>query len=170
MTEITIRPATTIDLDPIKRIAVDVEMFTVDEVDFFDEMLRGSLDRSLPGHRWLVAESADGVVVGAAQFAPEPFADRMWNLYFIAVDQDHQGAGIGHELMACVERDLTGRGPTEARTLIVETSSTDGYRNARRFYAGLGYDEDARVRDFYGPDDHKVVFWKALNRSGASMR
>ena len=30
---------------------------------------------------------ADGIV-GAAQFAPEPFADRMWNLYFYAPGDD----------------------------------------------------------------------------------
>ena len=46
--------------------------------------------------------------------------------------------------------------------LIVETSSTAQYIGARRFYQARGFIEEARIRDFYGPGDDKVVFWKAL--------
>ena len=54
-------------------------------------------------------------------------------------------------------------GEKEARTLIVDTSSLDEYQQARAFYAARGFVEEARVRDFYGPSDHKVTFWKRLN-------
>jgi hypothetical protein len=46
--------------------------------------------------------------------------------------------------------------------LIVETSSTDQYARTRDFYRQHDYDEEATIREFYGPDDHKVVFWKSL--------
>ena len=158
----TIRPATAADLDRIKQIAVAADMFTVDEVEFFDEMLHGALDGSLEGHEWVAVETDAGDIISAAQFAPEPFADRMWNLYFIAVDPACQGAGVGTAVMAHVEADLKQRGPAQARTLIVETSSTDQYAPTRAFYRGLGYDEEARIREYYGPGDDKVVFWKSL--------
>lgn len=29
-------------------------------------------------------------------------------------------------------------------------------------YEDQGYDEEARIRQFYGPEDDKVVFWKSL--------
>lgn len=161
--EHTIRPATPNDLDRIKEIAVAAAMFTTEEAEFFDEMVNGALDGSLEDHQWLVVETSDGEVVSAAQFAPEPFADRMWNLSFIAVDPAHQGAGIGSAVMAHVEADLIRRGTAHARTLVVETSSTDQYARTRSFYAGIGYDEEARIREFYGPGDHKVVFWKQIN-------
>lgn len=157
-----VRPAAANDLGRIKQIAVESGMFPLDEVDFFDEMFEGFLDGSLEGHRWLVAESADGRLVGAAQVAPEPFADRMWNLYFIAVEPGSHRTGIGAALIANVEAALRQLGDTIARTLVVETSSTDQYATARQFYVDLGYDEEARIRDFYGPDDNKVVFWKSL--------
>ncbi len=161
-TDTTIRIATAGDLDRIKEIAVATHMFTAEEVGFLDDMVNGALDGSLEGHRWLVAEVDDDTVVGAAQYAPEPFADRMWNLYFIAVDPNHQGTGIGSAMMDSVESELTGRGVEDARTLVVETSSTDRYARTREFYAGIGYAEEARIREFYGPDDHKVVFWKSM--------
>lgn len=58
-----------------------------------------------------------------------------------------------------VERDLTARG---ARILLVKTSGVPEFARTRRFYGGLGYDEEARIRDFYEDGDDKVVFRKAL--------
>lgn len=156
-----IRTATDVDVEAIKTIAVDAEMFSLDEVKFFDEMLGGFFDGSLEGHQWLVVED-DGIVVAAANFAPEPFADRLWNLYFIAVTPQRQGRRLGHSLINHIEAELTGRGSDVARVLLVETSSTDQYARTRAFYRNLGYDEEARIRQFYGPDDDKIVFWKSL--------
>lgn len=53
-------------------------------------------------------------------------------------------------------------GGSRARVLLVETSSTEQYHRARAFYLARGFDEEARVRDFYGPGDDRVVFWKSL--------
>jgi len=52
--------------------------------------------------------------------------------------------------------------------LIVETSSTDQYARTRAFYRQHHYDEEARIRDFYGPEDHKIVFWKSLEAARVS--
>ena len=163
-----IREATADDLDRIKEIAVAADMFSVDEVGFFDEMFAGAHDGSLEGHAWLVAEDDAGVITGAAQFAPEPFADRLWNLYFLAADPVAQGQGVGSTLIGHVETELRGRGDDVARVLIVETSSTDQYASSRAFYAAQGFTEEARIREFYGPGDDKVVFWKALTDSATA--
>ncbi len=157
-----IRSATHADVEVIKTIAVDAEMFDVEEVGFFDEMLGGFFDATLEEHQWLVVED-DGVVVAAANYAPEPFADRMWNLYFIAVTPSRQSRGLGATLIAHIENELTKRGEDVARVLVVETSSTDQYARTPDFYRARGYDEEARIRQFYGPDDDKVVFWKSLS-------
>ncbi|MDJ0771763.1 MAG: GNAT family N-acetyltransferase [Ilumatobacter sp.] len=156
-----VRPATPADTDVIKQLALDNQMFEPDEMGDFDEMLAGFFDGTLEGHRWIVAD-LDGAVAGAAYYAPEPFADRMWNLYFLATAPDRHGAGVGSALMNHVLGNLRAVGVDLARTLIVDTSSLDGYDGARRFYRSKGFVEEARVRDFYGPGDHKVTFWKSL--------
>ncbi len=158
----TIRAAVAGDLARIKTIAVATGMFGVEEAEFFDDMLGGFLDGSIPGSQWRVVDDRSGIAQAAAYYAPEPFSDRMWNVYFIAVDPAVQGQGLGGALMAHVETTLRQRGESEARVVIVETSSTDQYRRTREFYAKIGYDEEARVREFYGPNDHKVMFWKSL--------
>lgn len=157
----TIRIATAADIDTIKQIAIDTNMFGPDDVGFFDEMITGFVDDTMDDNHWLVVEH-DGVVVAGAYYAPEPFSDRMWNLYFISVAPHHQGHGTGGRLVDHVEAQLRASGADTARVLIVETSSTDQYARTRDFYRRHNYDEEARIREFYGPDDHKVVFWKSL--------
>lgn len=161
-----VRPAAHGDVVPINALAVDNGMFAPDDMAGFDEMLRGYLDGSLDQHRWIVAGDEAGRVAGAAYYAPEPFADRVWNLYFLAVQPRLHHSGIGTTLVAHIEQSLHNAGEQVARVLIVETSSTDDYEAARRFYGRAGFDLEARVREFYGPGDDKIVFWKSLLNTG----
>lgn len=159
---LTVRDVAPGDRDSVAGLALDNAMFGVDELDGVLDAFDASLDGSLLNHRWLVAAQADGAIAGAAYVAPEPFADRLWNLYFLAVRPDRHGAGVGTHLIARVEGDLVALGEAAARILVVETSSTLQYEQARSFYRARGFDEEARIREFYGPDDDKVVFWKRL--------
>ena len=45
---------------------------------------------------------------------------------------------------------------------LIETSGVPDFAAQRAFYAGLGYHEEARIRDFYAAGDDKIVFWKRL--------
>lgn len=92
-------------------------MFAPDEMGDFDEMLSGYLDGTLAGHSWIVLEDESPEVVGAAYYAPEPFADRMWNLYFIAVQPGGHRSGAGHALISHVEDALRAQGDEVARVL-----------------------------------------------------
>lgn len=157
-----IRDATAADVEAIKALAVATEMFAADEVGFFEETLGGIFDGSLEGHRWLVLKRGEDGIAASAYYAPEPFADRMWNLYFLAVAPTEQGRGTGGALVEFVEAELRALGDAAARTLIVETSSTPKYETARAFYRRQGFAEEARIRQFYGPTDDKIVFWKSL--------
>ena len=158
-----VRAATAPDADAIRALATDNGMFDPGDMDGFDEMMGGYLDGTLDRHAWIVATN-DTEIAGAAYYAPEPFADRLWNLYFLAVRPGGHRSGAGSVLIQWVEQALCALGEEQARVLIVETSSTDPYTQARAFYAKQGFEEEARIREFYGPGDHKVVFWKALFR------
>jgi ribosomal protein S18 acetylase RimI-like enzyme len=161
-TQHRIRAATRDDADAAKVLAVASGLFAEDELGGFGEMLSGCFDGSLDDHSWLVHEGDDGEVVGAAYYAPEPFSDRMWNLYFLAVMPEHQGSGTGGVLIEHVEQTLRDAGENHDRVLIVETSDLDRFEPTREFYRKHGFDEEARIRQFYGPDDDKIVFWKSL--------
>ena len=157
-----IRRADSHDQAAVADLAVINNMFAVDELDGLTDAFVSAVNGELDGHQWFVMTAQDGEVVAAAYLAPEPFADRLWNLYFIAVHPSEHGAGIGTALVAHLEDMLRDIGEAAARVLIVETSSTGHYEAARAFYEARGFVREAQIREFYGPGDHKVVFWKAL--------
>lgn len=163
MTTTTIRAVERDDIEPIKRLAIDNQMFGADEVGFFDDVISGHLDGTLPDDRWFLADT-QGRLTGAAYVAPEPFGHLVWNLYFIATQASDHGRGIGSLLISAVEQHLEHLGAEQALVLIVETSATDQYTGARRFYDARGFDRESTIRDYYGPGDAKVTYWKAMNR------
>jgi ribosomal protein S18 acetylase RimI-like enzyme len=157
-----IRAVVSADGKAVNAIAIETGLFTADDIGGFKETLQGFLDGSLSDHRWIVLEDEANAIVGAAYYAPEPFSDRMWNLYFIGVRPARHGAGVGTALVAHVEATLRGAGEEIARTLIVETSSLERFGGTRAFYERRGFIEEARIREFYGPGEDKIVFWKSL--------
>lgn len=163
MTTTTIRAVRRDDIEPIQRLAVANRMFAPDDVDVLGDMISGHLDGTRPDDRWFVAES-QGRLTGAAYVAPEPFGHLVWNLHFIATQPSDHGRGVGTLLISGVEEHLERLGAERALVLIVETSATDQYARARRFYGARGFDGESTIRDYYGPGDAKVTYWKAMNR------
>jgi ribosomal protein S18 acetylase RimI-like enzyme len=109
-------------------------------------------------HVWLTCEE-DGESAGVAYYAPERMTQGTWNLYLIAIHPDRQGTGRGAALLRHVEQALAARGE---RILLVETSGLPGFERTRNFYRKCGYDEEARIREFYQAGEDKIVFRKAL--------
>lgn len=155
----TIRAATLADRSAIRAIAIDTGLFGPDDWVEVESILSSSVRNERSDHLWIVGEDDGDLVIGAAYYAPEPFSSHLWNLYFLGVSPAHQGSGIGAALVAHAEDSVRTRG---GRVLIIETSSNDSFARTRHFYLAQGYDEEARIRQFYGADEDKVVFRKAL--------
>jgi ribosomal protein S18 acetylase RimI-like enzyme len=101
----------------------------------------------------------DNEPVGIAYIAPERMTEGTWNLYLIAVHPDRQKQGRGKALLGYVEQMLMERGE---RILLVETAGTDDFEYVREFYRQNGYEQEARIREFYAAGIDKIVFRKAL--------
>lgn len=153
MSAAAVRPVAAGDLPAIKAV--------IDANDLFPSgMMDGMTAAHLAGEAdeiWLVADA--GGAMGVLYCAPERMTDGTWNNLLLAVHPDRHGQGLGAALMREVERRLGARG---ARVLLVETSGLDGFAGARRFYARMGYEEEARIREFYAAGEDKVVFRKAF--------
>jgi ribosomal protein S18 acetylase RimI-like enzyme len=109
---------------------------------------------------WLTDD--DHGPVSVAYVAPERMTEGTWNLYLIAVDPDRQRQGRGMALLNHIEHLLTARGE---RVLLVETSGVESFEYVRSFYRKSGYDEEARIREFYKAGDDKIIFRKALRKA-----
>ncbi|MCC3442588.1 MAG: GNAT family N-acetyltransferase [Microcoleus sp. PH2017_03_ELD_O_A] len=110
------------------------------------------------GDRFWITDD-DGGPVGVAYCELEPMTDRTWNLQLIAILPDRQGQGRGATLLRYMEQTLMAR---SGRVLLVETSGLPEFDRVRSFYRKCGYDEEARIRDFYKAGHDKIVYCKEL--------
>ena len=149
-----IRPLHVADLPALKAVIDANELFPS---AMLDEMTAPFLASEAAEERWLTFD--DGGPLGLAYYVPERMTDGTFNLLLIAVHPDRHGQGIGAKLMAHAEADLAARG---GRVLLVETSGLETFARTRGFYHSIGYDEEARIREFYAAGEDKVVFRKAL--------
>ncbi len=135
-------------------------LFPADETGPLEGMMAeyvgGNIDE---GHACVIDEE-QGEPIGVAYYQPRPAADRLWDLTMIAVRPDRQGRGRGAALMRHVEGALRSGGH---RMLLVETSGVAAYERTRAFYARLGYEKEARVRDYWAAGDDMVLFRKVLS-------
>ena len=98
--------------------------------------------------------------MGVAYCEPERMTDKTWNLQLIAFHPNYQGQGRGVKLLLHVEQALKERG---GRMLLVETSGLPSFVRTWNFYRKCGYEEEARIRDFYTTGEDKIVFRKLLS-------
>jgi len=134
------------------------DVFSADEVsvalELFDDAVSGGTDYEFVG------AFDDDRLIGYACFGSTPSTDNTYDLYWIAVHPDAQRSGAGSVLMSEVEHRLHAR---RARLLVVETSSRADYAPTRRFYEKRGYEQSARIENFYAPGDHRVILTKNLS-------
>lgn len=153
MPDCRVREAVPSDADALRAI-VDATLFPG---EMLDDLIAPFFEEEDCQEFWLVVE--EGEVLGLAYCVPEPMTDGAWNLKAIGTRPDRHRQGVGRRLMASTEERLRHAGQ---RLLVVDTSSSPEQEVACRFYRGLGYEEEARIRDFWAPGEDKITFTKRL--------
>jgi GNAT superfamily N-acetyltransferase len=110
------------------------------------------------GYYW-VRLLEEGQVVGFANFGPNPSSVHSWDLYWIAIQEEHRKKHYGSVILKEVEERVRLLG---AKILWIETSGRPLYEPTRHFYTRNGYELEATLREFYGPGDPKLVYRKEL--------
>ena len=149
-----VRPIVPEDL-PALKIAIEAnELFPS---AMLDEMISDYFNNKDSNDLWFTYDSGKPVAIGYC--APEKMTEGTWNLYLIAVHPDCQRLGYGTLMLRYIEQTLTQRGE---RLLLVETSGLDSFEKTREFYRKSGYEQEARIREFYQAGEDKIVFRKSL--------
>ncbi len=141
---------------PLKAIIQGVGIFTPAEVDCAMEVIGYALT-SGSGYTAYAAVQGD-YILGYICYGATPITDRVFDMYWLVVDQVCQGQGIGRRLMEFMESELR----LEARMIMIETSSRPPYERARRLYKSMGYQLAAQIPDFYACGDDKLIFCKRI--------
>ena len=146
------------DRDAVRRIVEDTRFFRPDEVDVAVELVDEALAKGeAAGYHFVFIEIEDNVA-GYACFGPIACTLGSYDLYWIAVDPQRQGQGLGQVLLREAERQIVQRG---GRHIYIETSARPQYAPTRAFYERCGYEVAAVLPEFYDRGDDKVIWRKA---------
>ncbi len=145
------------DVKHVRRIIASTNMFRPTEIDVAVELVETRLTRgSKSGYEFVFVEY-EGKTVGYVCYGRNTLTVSSFDLYWIAVEQEQRGQGLGSVLLEEVEQRVTADGGTR---LYIETSHRPDYEPTRRFYERHGYMLQALLPDFYAPGDGRAIFVK----------
>ena len=147
------------DVEAIRRMVEATGFFYPFEVDVAVELAEDRLENGEASeYRFLCADDDSGLV-GYSCYGPIPCTRQRWDLFWIVVDPNQSGRGLGTELLTKTEELIRREG---GERIYAETSSRELYLPTRRFYERRGFRLDAELKDFYDKDDNKLVFVRVL--------
>jgi D-alanine-D-alanine ligase len=147
------------DMKIVRDIVVSSGFFSEAQIDVAVELVQERLNKGLAsGYHFLFAERK-GDIIGYACFGPIPCTLESYDVYWIALKNELRGGGLGRLILKQVENKIMEMG---GKRIYVETSSRDQYKPTQSFYRRCGYREEAVLKDFYSPGDHKVIFLKGV--------
>jgi acetoin utilization deacetylase AcuC-like enzyme/GNAT superfamily N-acetyltransferase len=147
------------DVGRVKALVASTGFFNGAEVEIAGELVTERLTNGVrSGYHLILAERGSGLVAYAC-YGPIAGTHGSYDLYWIAVSPEEQRRGLGGQVFARAEAAMRKTG---ARHLYADTSSSDKYKPTRDFYARMGFREAARLADFYGPGDGKIIYVKEL--------
>lgn len=158
--DIAIRVVAAKDKEAIESIIQKSENFTDEEkfcaVELLDIYIK---DMAKGEYLFICAADETDKPIGYICYGKTPFADGVYDIYWIAIDPLWQGKSIGRILIKHLEGILRKEG---ARMVVAETSSQPKYKKARLLYERAGFNDVSRIKDFYRAGDDKIVYVKQV--------
>jgi ribosomal protein S18 acetylase RimI-like enzyme len=146
------------DVEPLKRILEATNVFRDEEIETAVELMETTLDQNDDYVQMTAVDEGDSAQ-GYYCVGPTPMTASTFDLYWIAVNPEHHGKGLGRQLLADCESTVRSM---NGSLIVVETSSLPKYEGTRRFYVRNNYLETARIRDYYAPGDDLMIYTKHL--------
>jgi ribosomal protein S18 acetylase RimI-like enzyme len=155
--DIKIYPISVLDRTALLRILKDTPEFKPSEYKVAKEVIDDCLKEDDNSGYFILVARDNTEILGYICYGPTPLTSGTWDIYWEAVSRERRGKGIGGMLLKAAEKEVR---KLKGRFSLIETSSTPAYEKTRIFYSRNGYEEIARVPDFYEPGDDKIIFRK----------
>jgi ribosomal protein S18 acetylase RimI-like enzyme len=139
---------------------VETRVFTRQEIEVAMELIDIVLkDPNQEDYRIDCMANDEDQAIGYVCYGPVPMTQGTFDLYWIVVDPRSQGQGVGSRLLDFLEEVVRKR---KGRMILIDTSSIPQYEKTQKFYFGQGFQEVARVPDYYYPGNDRITFCKRL--------
>ncbi|KXK44456.1 MAG: acetyltransferase [Chlorobi bacterium OLB5] len=149
------------DREKIQTILIDTKHFNDDEIKVAIELIDVYLNDAKQTDYiiYVIENEVTKKAAGYICYGKRPLTDWTYDLYWIAVDPNTHGKGMGSRLVKHMEEDLSGSG---GKIILIETSGKPEYENERKFYIKCGYELQTIIKDFYRSGDDLVIYRKYL--------
>jgi ribosomal protein S18 acetylase RimI-like enzyme len=134
--------------------------FTSVEIDVAMELINIVLeDESQKDYQIYCMVDDQDQVIGYICYGLTPMTRGTFDLYWIAVDPDFQKKGVGSKLLSFLEEVVKAEG---GRMILADTSTIPQYEKTQKFYLKNGFQEVARIPDYYHPGNDRITFCKKM--------
>jgi ribosomal protein S18 acetylase RimI-like enzyme len=151
------------DRSELKRILTDTNHFNDEEISVAMELIDIFLNK--PEQKdyiiYVYVTDDSNKTAGYICYGRRPLTEAVYDLYWIAVDPQVHGKGIGRNLVKYMEDDVLNN--LKGSIILIETSGKPEYENERKFYEKCGYQIQTVIKSFYRRSDDLVVYIKYLN-------
>lgn len=147
------------DLERIRCLAQATGFFSEAEIRIAEELAQDRISKGDSSGYHFVLSEQDDRLLGYTCYGPIACTLSSYDVYWIAVQPEIQGGGLGRRLIEETERLIRQSGGTR---IYAETSQRPQYDGTRIFYRNAGYRMEAVIPDFYAPCDSKIIFCKVL--------
>ena len=155
-----IRPLAQRDREKLYSMLVETRVFTREEIEVAMELIDIVLkDPNQKDYRIDCMANDEDQAIGYVCYGPVPMTQGTFDLYWIVVDPRSQGQGVGSDLLHFLEGGVRER---KGRMILIDTSSIPQYEKTQKFYSGHGFQEVARVPDYYHPGNDRITFCKRV--------
>ena len=155
-----IRPLLEKDRAKLLSVLIKTRAFTSAEIDVAMELIDIVLKDQVQKDYQIDCMGDDqDLAIGYICHGPTPMAQGTFDLYWIAVDPDFQEQGAGSKLVGFLEEGVKARG---GRMILADTSTVPQYEKTQRFYVKNGFQQVARIPDYYYPGNDRVTFCRRL--------
>jgi ribosomal protein S18 acetylase RimI-like enzyme len=150
------------DREQVRDLVASSRFFSEHEIDVAAELVEERLSKGLKsGYHFLFAEDR-GHLLGYTCYGPIACTKGRFDLYWIIVQPQLRGMGLGRRLLTETEILIRRQG---GERIYVETSSREQYSPTRGFYVSCGYELCAALKGFYSEGDDKMIYMKILGSS-----
>lgn len=146
------------DLVAIKQILKSTGFFeqAPDEIDVALELAHLSLTEGnhVENYAFIFAEENQKTVAFCC-FARIPCTISSFEIYWLGVDKQYQGKGVGKQLISHIIQELQKIG---AKKIVLQTAGRDQYIPTQKFYTTVGFNLEARIKDYYAQGDDCLIY------------
>ncbi len=155
-----IRPLVEKDRARLLSMLIKTRSFTSAEIDVAMELIDIVLKDPIQKDYQIdcVVDDQDQVI-GYICYGPTPMTQGTFDLYWIAVDPDFQGQGVGSKLISFLEELVKAEG---GRLILADASTIPHFEKTLKFYLKNGFQEVGRVPDYYRPGNDRITFCRRL--------